>query len=59
MAPGNTSSRVEPIFFLNSEVLQQENKWLGTYEICKAVSAIIGEPTSTDTEKSVVDGAQK
>ena len=59
MASGNTSSRVEPVFFLNSEVPQQEYKWLGTYEICKAVSAVIDEPTSTDTEKSVVDGAQK
>ena len=59
MASESTSSRVEPVFFLSSEVPQHDNNWLSKYEICKAVSAVVGDPNPEDAEKSVVDGAQK
>ena len=59
MASESTSSHVKPVFFLSSEVPQYDNNWLSTYKICKAVSAVVGEPNPEDAEKSVVDGAQK
>ena len=33
--------RFEPLFILNSEV-DQTQKYLDTYEICKAVNAVVG-----------------
>ena len=43
--------RVEPLFFLNSEVDQTE-KYLDTYEICKAVNAVVGNA-------KLINGAQR
>lgn len=51
MASESSSSRIEPVFFLNADVPQEDNKWLGTYEICRAVSDVISE--------DAVDGAQR
>ena len=43
--------RVEPLFFLNSEVDQTE-KYLDTYIICKAVNAVVGNA-------KLINGAQR
>lgn len=47
-----TRTRIEPVFFLNSEVSQENGKWLGTLEICMAVCAVV-------SDDSVVEGAQR
>ena len=63
MAMESTSSHVEPVFFKNSEVPQHNNKWLNTWEICKAVSAIVDDPNPTpnpdNPETSLCEGAQR
>ena len=51
-ASGGTSARVEPVFFLNTEVKQESGSWLGTLEICMAVRNVVAD-------ESVVEGAQR
>ena len=55
MDSDSTSSRVEPVFFKSSDVPQENNRWLGTYEICKACSLVVTD----DKKKELVDGAQR
>ena len=43
--------RIEPLFLINSDV-DQNDKFLATYEICKAVIAVVG------IEK-LINGAQR
>ena len=33
--------RIEPVFFLNNEVKQENNKWLSTLEVCMAVCEVL------------------
>ena len=33
--------RVEPVFFLNNEVKQENDKWLTTLEVCMAVCEVL------------------
>ena len=43
--------RIEPLFFLNNEV-EQEQKWLDTLEICLAIRSVVADDTH-------VEGAQR
>ena len=43
--------RVEPLFFLNNEV-EQEQKWLDTLEVCLAICSVVADETH-------VEGAQR
>lgn len=44
--------RVEPVFFLNTDVDQSENNWLNTLEVCLAVCGVVAKD-------STVEGAQR
>ena len=35
------AERVEPVFFLNNEVKQENDKWLTTLEVCMAVCEVV------------------
>lgn len=48
----NKSERVEPVFFLNNEVDQEEGKYLNTLEVCLAVCNVV-------SDENVVEGAQR
>lgn len=54
MASASTSKekRVEPVFFLNSEVYQEAGKWLDTLEVCMAVCEVV-------SDDNYVEGAQR
>lgn len=53
MASASTSSRTEPVYFKNSDVPQENNNWLGTWEICKACEfVLIGTDTDAGDEKN-------
>ena len=47
-----TKKRIEPVFFLNTEVEQEHGKWLTTLEVCIAVCNVVSDET-------VVEGAQR
>ena len=55
MASGSPSIRVGPVFFKNSDIPQENNQWLSTYEICRACSIVV----NTEKNKAMIDGAQK
>lgn len=44
--------RVEPVFFLNNEVDQEDGKYLNTLEVCLAVCNVV-------SDENVVEGAQR
>lgn len=52
MASESINTRVEPVFFLNSEVSQEAGKWLDTLEVCLAVCEIV-------SDQNYVEGAQR
>ena len=50
--PEPVAERVEPVFFMNSDVDQEESNYLTVWEICTAVSEVVSGG------KKAVDGAQ-
>ena len=60
MASADASIRVEPVFFKNSDVLIEDNRWLTVYEICNACSLVVHtEKEKAEKKKNPVEGAQK
>lgn len=47
-----TNERIQPVYFLNKEVDQEDEKYLSTYEICMVVLEVVAD-------KTVIDAAQK
>ena len=58
MATSGTTTRVEPVFFKNSDVLTENNQWLSVNEICKACSLVV-VTTERERENNPIEGAQK
>ena len=60
MASEGTNIRFEPVFFKNSDVPQENNNWLGTWEICKACEFVVNDTDAeNEIEKNYIEGAQK
>ena len=50
MSSDETNVRVKPVFFKSSDVPQENNNWLNTWEICIAASEVVKE---INAEKSL------
>ena len=46
--------RVEPLFFLNNEV-EQEQKWLDTLEVCLAICSVVADETHVEGAQRMAD----
>ena len=50
-----TAIRVEPVYFKNSDVPVENNRWLTVYEICKACEYVV----NPDNKNRCTEAAQK
>ena len=46
-------SRLEPIFFFNNDVDQADGNFLDTYEICTAITEVVGSEKNVDRAQRI------
>ena len=58
MSSDETNVRVKPVFFKSSDVPQENNNWLNTWEICIAASEVVKE-INAEKKFECIDAAQR
>ena len=55
----STNNLVEPVYFKNSDVPIERNRWLTTFEICTACELVINPEITPDNKVRYTEAAQK